>query len=800
MIEAEISYYSKCNRPSETITMPLKSVLDLIVGDNFKTQIDKIREIANKDERSKYKRENLPAVTFGGKFKYRSKDKLLKASGIACPDIDIYDGSAEKIKEEIIKDKRVLFCFDSPSGGLKIGVKIPIVKTAEEYEIAFLQVCEYFKKYSPKTDEATKDVSRLCFLSYDPNIYVNYAAEEFIIDFEKKEELTQTTQQPEKIQENITPTEIPDWCPVIDGHACKKEFPSDGKYTRHAYLDGNVWQYTKDKPELLKAYMKAQGRENSAFNAAHKWEFSCGTIIKYLNGNKRNKNVAEALNACKSCPNRVKPTEKSFVLIGKNVYEQIKGGKFIDCNGKTHYTLTKDEEKICPNMGEELEEERQIVLLSDGIEDYGNVTGLIEDIKKHIRTYYDCDEQTILFSSWYVLLTWVYDLLSTINYLRALGDFGTGKSRFSDVVGRICYKTIIGSGAGSVAALKRMVKKWKGTVLTDEGDFKQDDEKGELVKFYNLGFEKNRAIYQCNKNDPNKIEFYDPFCPKIILTRRPFNDSALESRCLTHVTKVTSRKDIPILLPSKFFKEEMSLRNKLLKFRFDYYHKIDCDKILDVDLGDLEPRLKQGMISFTVLFANIPEVLGKFKIFLGEYQKEIIEDRAGSFDGQIVSEVINFILDGHKYITAKMIVDILPQGKYKNTPATIGKRLKSLGITTKPIKIDGATKRAILFDDLFENVVKRYCSDAEKVTAVTAVTAVTESCSDVQNVLNNNNNKNIHLPVTPVTAVTPVTTEIEEIEDIIHQICTSCGAIESHYWDLSKPICRDCYKARKVNK
>jgi len=42
--------------------------------------------------------------------------------------------------------------------------------------------------------------------------------------------------------------------------------------------------------------------------------------------------------------------------------------------------------------------------------------------------------------------------------------------------------------------------------------------------------------------------------------------------------------------------------------------------------------------------------------------------------------------------------------------------------------------------------------------------------------------------------------ETEQIEDLIHQKCSSCGASESHYWDLGKPLCRDCYKTRQVNK
>jgi len=269
----------------------------------------------------------------------------------------------------------------------------------------------------------------------------------------------------------------------------------------------------------------------------------------------------------------------SFVEDGNSIYEQIKGDKYIDKDGRLYREKEIGGVTFRPIHAEEVD--REVVLLPEKIEDYKDIPTLIEEIKTFIHKYYDFEDHHLLFSSWYVLLTWVYDRLNTINYLRALGDFGTGKTRFKETVGRICYKPILGSGAGSIAALKRMVDKWKGTVLTDEGDFKDDDERGALVKFYNLGFEKRQCIYQCDKNDPNKIDFFDPFCPKIILSRKTFKDQALESRCLTHITKTTNRKDIPIILGDSFFEEQDILRNKLLKFRFDYYFKIDINKVLD---------------------------------------------------------------------------------------------------------------------------------------------------------------------------------------------------------------------------
>ena len=508
--------------------------------------------------------------------------------------------------------------------------------------------------------------------------------------------------------------------------------------------------------------------------------------------------------------------------MAEQCYDREKGTSFYYVYDPVNQSITKEKEIIIdgikhrPINTEELV--REVVLLPSEIEKYDNITSLIKEIRDFIREYYDCEEKYLTISAWYVPLTWVYDKLDTINYLRALGDFGTGKSRFLDTVGRICYKPIIGSGAGTVAALKRMVNKWSGTVLTDEGDFRSDDEKNEIVKFYNLGFEKHRSIYQCNKLDPTIIEFYSPFCPKIITTRKYFKDQALESRCLTHITRTTER-DIPVILPSKFFKKQEELRNKLLKFRFDYYFNIDPDNVMSLDLGDIEPRLKQATISFASLFANIPEAFDDFKNFLVKYQIELIENRAASFDGEIINAIVNLMVEDRvEVITAQMIADKMEENGMNATNATIGKHLKGIGIETKRKKIEGKTKNVILVTKEFQKLVKKYVPDTEKVTAVTAFFPhMWSSMENQKNVIQ----KNMLLDsITAVTPKLPVTehpsqyegyegygkeknVEIEEIDDSepdfplegankkhfrrvdpTHLPCSSCGAIHSKGWNL----------------
>jgi len=440
--------------------------------------------------------------------------------------------------------------------------------------------------------------------------------------------------------------------------------------------------------------------------------------------------------------NQLKKIYKStFEDNEKVLYEQIKGNQYIYYDAeKQDYLRTNwviiDGVYIMPCYGEEVT--REVVLLADNVADYGTILDLVIEIKEYIHQWVDIPEQYEVFAAWYVLLTYVYDKVNTINYLRVMGDTGTGKSRFLHVIGRICYKATIGSGSVTVAAVKRIIDKWKGTLIIDEGDVSDSDEKNELIKLFNLGFEKNNTMFNCDKNDPSQLEFFNPYCPKVISTRRQFDDQALEARCLTHVSHQTIRRDIPVVLPDRFFVQQQVLRNKLLKFRFDYYNQIDIDKALKVDMGVIEPRIRQAVNSLLPLIVHDPEAIDLFREFLNDYNQQVIEERSMSFDGSIINTIIDLICEGHKEISSSLIANQITNGGFKISNRTVGKHLKQLGIKVM-LKRDGElVKKCIIFDSKFIEISKRYCTEEVKLCNV--VTFVTSILVDPAKTLQNPKN------------------------------------------------------------
>ena len=365
-----------------------------------------------------------------------------------------------------------------------------------------------------------------------------------------------------------------------------------------------------------------------------------------------------------------------------------------------------------PQNGDELEEEA--VLLPSGAEDFESIEELTREIKEHIHKYLDIPEEFETFATWYILLTYVYDKVNTLPYLRALGDTGTGKSRFLDVIGRLCYKATICSGSITPAPIYRMIKKWKGTIILDEADMRKSDEKNEVITILNCGFERGRPVLRATKDNPDKIQALPTFSPKVFATRKRFQDVALESRCLTCIMQETNRDDIPSQLPPEFYEEEDKLRNKLLMFRFKYRDKIDPDKIqeIDKDLKNIEPRLRQATSSFAVLFANIDGVYKQFKDFLEKYQAELIEERADTTEGLIVNAIYSLthvtnVTDVTKVTLAKegQIITTSDIEKYikenfdkEIDTRVIGRYLRTLGIETKQKKIEGENKRILILE------------------------------------------------------------------------------------------------------
>jgi len=139
-------------------------------GGAFSTTIQTIRILneTNEDAANDLKK-TLPGVTFCGRFFKRAAKNLLGSTGLIILDFDGVD-DVTALREKLIADPYTYGLFISPRGnGLKMLIRIPEVINDNEFKTYFFSI---HKRYQD-ADPSGKDISRFCFISYDPTIHVN---------------------------------------------------------------------------------------------------------------------------------------------------------------------------------------------------------------------------------------------------------------------------------------------------------------------------------------------------------------------------------------------------------------------------------------------------------------------------------------------------------------------------------------------------------------------------------------------------------------------------------------------------
>ena len=168
--------------PNEALFIPLDMALERIKMGKSKELVEKIRQEQDKEKRDALKR-RLPCVCFSGKFNERYDNQLIEHSGFIVLDFDHVN--IEETLKEVSEKPYVYAAWISPSGdGLKVLVSLKSGSTHRQHFKAlrqeFLEHEEGVILYEPdgktpksRVDRSGINESRICFESYDPNIYIN---------------------------------------------------------------------------------------------------------------------------------------------------------------------------------------------------------------------------------------------------------------------------------------------------------------------------------------------------------------------------------------------------------------------------------------------------------------------------------------------------------------------------------------------------------------------------------------------------------------------------------------------------
>lgn len=285
---------------------------------------------------------------------------------------------------------------------------------------------------------------------------------------------------------------------------------------------------------------------------------------------------------------------------------------------------------------------KRVILLPSQLGDVASEEELLFAIKAHNARYFDfgTDETFEQLCMIYPFFTFLARQFRTVPYLRALGDYGTGKSRLLKTIGPICFQPIMTNAGSSASSLFRILDLFTGsTLVLDEADFNNSDEASMIAKILNGGNEKGQAILRSEKDALGNFDAaaFDVFGPKIIGMRKDFQDQATASRCLTkEMLPIQPHPRIPLDLPpvEAYERECLGIRNALFAYMI---HNIQKDCQVDLNSVDraMDPRTAQVAVSlFTVMKSE------RGRELVQDYLRGVTEERRGERYGMFTARVL----------------------------------------------------------------------------------------------------------------------------------------------------------------
>lgn len=149
----------------------LENALERIQSGASREKVEEIRKQANKERADKLK-QNLPCFLFSGEFGSREDSSLKKHNGFLIADFDNVEDLRNK-QTEIISNDFVYACWISPRGnGIKALIRIADPSKHREHFTAL-------RELMPEIDKSGINEARVCYESYDPEIFINPKAKPF---------------------------------------------------------------------------------------------------------------------------------------------------------------------------------------------------------------------------------------------------------------------------------------------------------------------------------------------------------------------------------------------------------------------------------------------------------------------------------------------------------------------------------------------------------------------------------------------------------------------------------------------
>lgn len=163
--------------PKVLKNISIVQILDEIRTGSFKDKVEQCRKLLDENNEEEYQKQKkkLPGFTPSGSFNgKRQSEALQKYSKLIILDIDkLSKDEALRIRDSAGKLDYTYAAFISPSArGVKIIVAVS--NASEQHTDSYNKLKDWYnEQLTVKIDLSGKDINRLCFYSYDPDLYFN---------------------------------------------------------------------------------------------------------------------------------------------------------------------------------------------------------------------------------------------------------------------------------------------------------------------------------------------------------------------------------------------------------------------------------------------------------------------------------------------------------------------------------------------------------------------------------------------------------------------------------------------------
>jgi hypothetical protein len=328
--------------------------------------------------------------------------------------------------------------------------------------------------------------------------------------------------------------------------------------------------------------------------------------------------------------------------------EQLAGGLFavydpqsgstatvhsIECGGITYVPVT-DDPTITDNE----------LHLPYQVSEYGNEKQLDEEIEEYLAYFCDAPALELKFAAKLIRLSYIQDRLREVPYLHAFGQGGSGKTRFTDVVGMACHRPLM-LVSGTAASTFRICEQYTPTLCFDEFNPQLSSEDTEaMIQILNAGFQRRRKVPRSEKGQNGAFitRFYRPFGIKIFSGLKMTGSFPFESRTIPVLLSTTRRKDITFCDTGEIDARSEPLREKLTLWRLRNWHRDYQILIRETEAvfkeREVLPRYVQIGVPLGILIGD-PETKERFIASLEARTKDARQDQAETIDGQIVAAI-----------------------------------------------------------------------------------------------------------------------------------------------------------------